>query len=103
MMKTNSDVWFTSRDLIGVAGLPTTERGIRKMASSNNWLCRARNNRGALEYHISSLSHEVRAELLASRGLVETSSGLITLPQEPSRIAADDLERQRLWSCWESA
>lgn len=61
-------------------------------------LRRKRAGTKAFEYHISVLPPEVRAELLAGRGLIETSSGLITLPREPERVAADDLDRQRLWS-----
>ncbi|KFB98097.1 bacteriophage Mu DNA-binding protein, partial [Trabulsiella guamensis ATCC 49490] len=82
--------------------MPNTEPGIRNrfetLVAGRSELRRKRAGTKAFEYHISVLPPEVRAELLASRGLIETSSGLITLPQEPSRIAADDLERQRLWS-----
>ncbi|KFC04540.1 bacteriophage Mu DNA-binding protein, partial [Trabulsiella guamensis ATCC 49490] len=101
------ELWVSVKECTGAYGFPVSETNVRNklenMVRGRSELRRIRAGTKAFEYHISVLPPEVRAELLASRGLFETSSGLITLPQEPSRIAADDLERQRLWSCWESA
>ena len=56
---------------------------------------RRMSSQDAEENTSGSENNEVRAELLATRGLIETSSGLITLPQEPERVAADDPRRPR--------
>lgn len=49
--------WLTTKELVGLKGLPMTTQGINAMARRENWLCRKR--RGiqgkAVEYHISSL------------------------------------------------
>ncbi|EFH3926497.1 transposase [Escherichia coli] len=99
--------WVCAIEVTGITGLPSTARRTRdaleKLAIGRTELRRKRAGTKAFEYHISVLPPEVRAELLAGRGLIETSSGLITLPQEPERVAANDLERQRLWSAWEKA
>ncbi|KFC05292.1 bacteriophage Mu DNA-binding protein, partial [Trabulsiella guamensis ATCC 49490] len=98
----SSDIWVTVKECSGLDSFPLDTsniwRRLEKLSAGRSELRRKRAGTKAFEYHISVLPPEVRAELLASRGLIETSSGLITLPQEPSRIAADDLERQRLWS-----
>ncbi|TCC68528.1 transposase, partial [Citrobacter braakii] len=99
--------WVCAIEVTGIAGLPSTTRRTRdaleKLVMGRTELRRKRAGTKAFEYHISVLPPEVRAELLATRGLIETSSGLITLPREPERVAADDLDRQRLWSAWEKA
>lgn len=101
------DFWVTAKECVGICSFPNAEKNVRKhlesFVSGRSELRRKRAGTKAFEYHISVLPPEVRAELLAARGLIETSSGLITLPQEPERVAADDLERQRLWSAWEKA
>lgn len=101
------DFWVTAKECVGICSFPNAEKNVRKhlesFVSGRSELRRKRAGTKAFEYHISVLPPEVRAELLAARGLIETSSGLITLPQEPERVAADDLERQRLWSAWKKA
>lgn len=58
-------VWFATKDLLGVAGLPTTYQGINKRAYQEVWRCRRRTGvQGrALEYHMSSLPKNVQAVL----------------------------------------
>ncbi|HAU4937034.1 TPA: transposase, partial [Citrobacter freundii] len=101
------EFWVSVKECVGVCGFPQAESNARKkledLVCGRSELRRKRAGTKAFEYHISVLPPEVRAELLATRGLIETSSGLITLPQEPERVAADDLDRQRLWSAWEKA
>ncbi|SHG65574.1 Mu DNA-binding domain-containing protein [Pantoea sesami] len=101
------DFWVSVKECIGVCGFPQAESNARKklddLVCGRNELRRKRSGTKAFEYHISVLPPEVRAELLAGRGVIETSSGLIKLPQEHKREASDDLDRQLLWSAWEKA
>ena len=90
------EFWVSVKECVGVCGFPQAESNARKkledLVCGRSELRRKRAGTKAFEYHISVLPPEVRAELLATRGLIETSSGLITLPQEPDRVAADDLD-----------
>lgn len=92
------DFWVAVKECIGVCGFPQAESNARKkledLVCGRSELRRKRAGTKAFEYHISVLPPEVRAELLAGRGLIETSSGLITLPQEPERVAAARHQRR---------
>ncbi|XWJ90942.1 transposase domain-containing protein [Phytobacter ursingii] len=102
-------MFVTVNELVGVPGLPTTLQGLRyslnKCADNSPELVRKRAGSKAFEYHISVLPPEVRAELLASKGLIETSSGIIDLParRKVTTDVAENFERQQLWQHWESA
>ncbi|BBO64270.1 DNA-binding protein [Serratia marcescens] len=50
--------WFSARELMGKAGLPSTPQGVNLMARREGWVSRRRSGvQGkALEYHIDSLS-----------------------------------------------
>ncbi|MBC8674204.1 hypothetical protein H2137_00055 [Aeromonas hydrophila] len=60
--------WFTSSELAGTAGMPTTDRQIRNimkdLASSDPEKARQREGSKATEYHISILPPVVQAALL---------------------------------------
>lgn len=102
-------MFVTVNELVGIPGLPTTLQGLRyslnKCADNSPELVRKRAGSKAFEYHISVLPPEVRAELLASKGLIETSSGIIDLParRKVTTDVAENFERQQLWQHWESA
>lgn len=102
-------MFVTVNELVGVPGLPTTLQGLRyslnKCADNSPELVRKRAGSKAFEYHISVLPPEVRAELLASKGLIETSSGIIDLParRKVTTDVVENFERQQLWQHWESA
>ncbi|HCR2154493.1 TPA: Mu transposase C-terminal domain-containing protein [Enterobacter asburiae] len=102
-------MFVTVNELVGVPGLPTTLQGLRyslkKCADNSPELVRKRAGSKAFEYHISVLPPEVRAELLSSKGMVETSSGVIDLPlrRNANTAAVDNFERQQLWQHWELA
>lgn len=60
--------WFTASELVNYAGLPTTERGIRKKATTENWHSRDRIGRGGgKEYHISSLPEATRTDIIVKQ------------------------------------
>ncbi|ATA19513.1 DNA-binding protein [Gibbsiella quercinecans] len=58
--------WFAAKELIGVAGLPSSPQGINLMARREGWVSRRRKGvQGkALEYHVDSLPKDARHLLL---------------------------------------
>jgi hypothetical protein len=60
--------WFAAKDLLGIAGLPSSPQGINLMARREGWESRRRKGvQGkALEYCIDSLPLEVRHSLSLS-------------------------------------
>lgn len=65
--------WFAAKELIGIAGLPSSTQGINFMARSDGWEQRRR--RGvqgkALEYHINSLPDDVLNVLSLKENVAE--------------------------------
>ncbi len=60
--------WFSTQQLAGIAGLPSTAWGIVKKAESEAWQSRPRAGRGGgLEYHISSLPADSQRALRISQ------------------------------------
>lgn len=57
--------WFTSNQLAGAPGLPSTDRNIRSKAKREGWKSRKRAKGKGCEFHISSLPEETRVHLLA--------------------------------------
>ncbi len=55
--------WFSARELMGKAGLPSTPQGVNLMARREGWVSRRRSGvQGkALEYHIDSLPFGARS------------------------------------------
>lgn len=102
-------MFVVAKELVGAPGLPKTVKGIRealaRYSAGAEDKVRKRAGGKAFEYHISVLPPEVRAELLTSKGLVETSSGFISLPERTRKNAdsANNFERQQLWQHWEGA
>ncbi|EJF9114399.1 transposase, partial [Salmonella enterica] len=52
--------WVTVLELSGVHGLPSTPRGIRKLAKKSGWVFRKRAGSKAFEYHIDCLPEQAR-------------------------------------------
>lgn len=56
--------WFSTAELAGLEGVPTSKFGVVKKARNENWQSRQRQGRGGgLEYHISSLPKETQKAL----------------------------------------
>ncbi|WP_268887642.1 DNA-binding protein, partial [Kingella kingae] len=57
--------WVLSSDLIGLAGMPTTSRGITKRATTENWIKRRKQGvkGNVFEYEIASMPAEVQAAI----------------------------------------
>lgn len=66
--------WFAPAELAGAPGMPSTDRGVRKAATTQGWRGRQRAAvGGGREYHISALPPETRV-YLATRGLTPSES-----------------------------
>ncbi|MBC3381575.1 putative DNA-binding transcriptional regulator [Serratia fonticola] len=77
--------WFAAKELIGIAGLPSSTQGINLMARRENWLSRRRKGvQGkALEYHIDSLPTGVK--------------NLLVLREEPAIYEAGRQDPLAVW------
>lgn len=56
--------WYSAAELAGLAGLPGTERGIRKMAERDQWAARKRDHGKGYLYPAAALPAETQAALL---------------------------------------
>lgn len=54
--------WFTAKQLTEIAPLPTTSQGLHSHARKSEWIRRKRDGK-TIEYHIDSLSEEVKEVL----------------------------------------
>lgn len=83
------DQWYPSAQLIGIASLPETKRGINKRARSNNWKPkrRRRGRGGGWEYHISALPENVQAAIL-----FKTRSNPVEDTLNPLKISVSSLK-----------
>jgi len=68
--------WYSAKELLGVAGMPSTTQGINKAARTKAWQSRKRDGQGGgKEYHISSLPQATRVALkLAAHEDAKTSN-----------------------------
>ena len=77
--------WYSPKELAGLPGLPTTVRGVRMHAKSEQWAWRKRKaSGGGREYHVESLSREVRNALV----MRAAASQAALLPAAPSPVPA---------------
>lgn len=76
--------WFSSKELLSIAGMPSTIQGVNRKARSENWTARKRTGvRGkALEYHINSLPLSVKRVLF----LEEESATYVVSPIDPLQL-----------------
>lgn len=96
------DLWVTVQDCCGVAGLPAGAQNVRRklegFVAGNESLTRKRSGSKAVEFNVSAFPAQIRAEVLLRHNRVETSAGLIRLPEKQV-----DPVRQSLWKAWERA
>ena len=76
--------WFSSKELLSIAGMPSTIQGVNRKARSENWTSRKKTGvRGkALEYHINSLPLSVKKALY----LEEESATYVVSPIDPLQL-----------------
>lgn len=79
--------WFSIQELLGISGLPNSDRGIMKKADREQWQKRQREGvKGkAYEYHLHSLPHETQKQL-------RLNAALAAMPQPPAVVTRDDPE-----------
>lgn len=82
--------WPTARDLAGLPGLPTTERGVRKRAAAEGWAAQATPTRGGLvvRYRPESLPAAVRLALAARQSATTHAAEPAAVPAPGSAAAA---------------
>lgn len=97
--------WVTVQECMGLPGFPKSPANIRRklaaLIDGQEALSRKRPGSKAVEYNLSALPVEARAELLLRQGTVETSQGIIELAR-PAASALDS-ERRALWQRWDAA
>lgn len=76
-------MWYSSKELALIEGLPSTIQGINRKARVEGWKSRKRSGiQGkAVEYHVDSLPDFVKAHLIDADGLSAP-----VLPAEPLRL-----------------
>lgn len=103
-------LWFTANELadLRLSGLPSSKRGINRLADSENWalrtdsrgtpLARRRSGRGGgLEYHASLLPASARVDL-AQLGLIAVEASIAANDEDPDAApAAREVGSASLW------
>lgn len=79
--------WYPVKNLVGLPGMPGTERGVHKKAASENWQKREKPHGKGWEYHVSSLPTLTRDHL--AKKATQAPASLAT---EAGRRAAAKLQ-----------
>ena len=82
MNNTTVPQWFTAQQLVGLPGMPTTDRGIRKQNQKNLLVYRSKLRGKGLEYALTSLPAETQAYLVAqyTKDVLQALPAPITAP-----------------------
>lgn len=92
---------FVISEIVGLSGLPTTERGIRKLveslAESNGIERTKRQGTKAFEYPISILPLPVQTALYKREGQIKVGDQVLALPKKKSQ---QTYCREALWARW---
>lgn len=89
--------WFSAKELVKIADLPTTPQAINQRARSEGWRTQRRLGvQGrAVEYHISSLPVEVSTALLAQTVPDDSTPSYISMEKAWVAIFAQLTEEER--------
>ncbi|WP_411832288.1 transposase domain-containing protein [Pseudoxanthomonas mexicana] len=93
--------WFSAAALAGKPGMPTTERGVRKMAERGGWTARRRTKGKGFEYPLTSLPAATQAALLLSRRPVAVAIG--TQPKRLGKTSVSEAQLHDAWTRYEAA
>lgn len=97
--------WFSSGELEGLPGLPTTERRIREKAKRDRWESRPRQGKGGgVEYNINSLPETTQSHLRANsapqlpalRAEAAAEAKALVLKEQMSAIATTTRQAESL-------
>lgn len=94
-------MWITAKELVGIAGLPTSPQGVNKKAKKENWQFRkveGVQGKGK-EYLISSLPEEVQAAILLKTAK-ETAPAVI---EKKEVVEQERYLSASLWQNWDKA
>lgn len=80
--------WYTAQELIGLPGLPSTDRRIRARAEKEGWQSRSRQIGKGLEYHFSALLPDAQLALLS----IDAAPILAATPAPPKPRAPKSVE-----------
>ncbi|EAQ65951.1 transposase, putative [Marinomonas sp. MED121] len=96
-------MWLTASEIVGSAGMPTTERNIREnlkqLATPIPELARKREGTKAFEYHISILPAATQAAIYKRAGQVKVGEKVFNIPSPK----AERYCREALWARWNNA
>jgi len=95
--------WPTAKELAGLPGMPSTERGVQLLAKRENWAGRKRSGSKALEYNPASLPAATRTALLdaAILALPETLCSLPEIKKTTALALADSLPAPASLAKWQ--
>jgi len=90
--------WYTVAELVGLPGLPSSDRRIRDRAQKYAWSARPRSGKGGgLEYHLSSLPDDAQAALARREAPILPAlpaPNPAALPVQPADTAIDPAARK---------
>ena len=93
--------WFSAAALAGVAGMPGTERGVRKMAEREGWTARNRSKGKGFEYPWTNLPATTQAALLLAKRPESVAS---TSPvKRQGKASVSEAQIQDAWTRYEAA
>lgn len=98
-------MYFTCKELIGIGGLPKTERGCRKaldkLATQNPMMRRKREGTKSFEYKLDNLPDEVQAAILIKITKETTADVVIEKRKEISEH--EQCLSEVIWKSWDKA
>ena len=82
--------WYSAQELVGLPAMPSTERGVKKVACREHWEGQKRMGSKAVEYSFAVLPKETQTALIAA----SVASTVSDAPVEPHVISTGrDLEK----------
>lgn len=91
--------WFTTKELVGLPGLPEHSQNISRMAKKNGWEFRQKEGvKGvAYEFSMNSLPIQTQTALMKKQGKVQVGDQVLELPKKKSEKSYC---REALWARW---
>ncbi|MEZ8655726.1 transposase domain-containing protein [Vibrio splendidus] len=91
--------WFTTKELVGLPGLPEHSQNISRMAKKNGWEFRQKEGvKGvAYEFSMNSLPIQTQTALMKKQGKVQVGDQVLELPKKKSE---QSYCREALWARW---
>lgn len=84
--------WYSAQELVGLPGLPGTDRRVRTRAEKEGWQCRKRSIGKGLEYAFDSLPEATRLVLLKDSARALLTQAPLPVPRK-NQLATVDTEQ----------